>query len=482
MPHSQEDFKKFDSVFHPKHIAFIGASESSRFGAMLYLPAFKDSKFSDTFYPINPKHEKVLDWKCYPSVLDVPYPIDMAYISLKINAIPKVLKECVEKQIQWVIIFASGFSETGDPESAQKEQELQEIIKGSNTRVIGPNCLGPFNTENGISFSFNSPNVTPGNVSFMSQSGGHLTQLLDVGFKRDLRFKYGVSFGNQIDLNALDFLRHYHLDPKTKVIAAYLESFGSANGHDFFEELKETTKTNPVIIWKGGHTKDGSRAAFSHTGAIASDLKLWKAMAKQTGAVLVKDNEEFWNTIKTFEILFPKHIPNGRNVGIITPGGGSSVNMTDLFAYHNLNVPELTLNSQEKLTKILPRENVNVKNPVDLGAPGFILEIFASCIEIAVEDPNIDIIVIPLWPDHLYNYIIKRMIQIQQTTLKPFLFCLPSIADSFDLAKRFKKVKKLLTKHRQLYFLSLKEAANSISLFCDYADFLKSHNIHISNS
>ncbi|MFX1339781.1 MAG: CoA-binding protein, partial [Promethearchaeota archaeon] len=172
MPYSQDEFKKFDTVFHPQHIAFIGASESSRFGAMLYLPAFKDSKFSDTFYPINPKHEEVLGWKCYPSVLDVPYPIDMAYISLKINAIPKVLKECVEKQIPWVIIFASGFSETGDLESALKERELQEIIKGSNTRVIGPNCLGPFNTENGISFALNSPNVIPGSVSFMSQSGG----------------------------------------------------------------------------------------------------------------------------------------------------------------------------------------------------------------------------------------------------------------------------------------------------------------------
>ena len=482
MPYSRENFKKFDTLFHPKHIAFIGASESSRFGAMLYLPSFKNSKFADTFYPINPKHDTILGWKCYLSVLDVPYPIDTAYISLKIHAIPKVLKECVEKHIPWVIIFASGFSETGDPEGKQIEHELQEIIKGSNTRVIGPNCLGPFNAENGMSFSFSSPNVVPGTVSFMSQSGGHLTQLLDAGFKRDMRFRYGVSFGNQIDLNALDFLRHYHLDPKTKLIAAYLESFGTANGHDFFKELKETTKTKPVIIWKGGHTEDGSRAAFSHTGAIASDLKLWKAMAKQTGATLVKDNEEFWNTIKTFELLFPKYIPNGRNIGIITPGGGSSVNMTDLFAYHNLKVPILTQNSQEKIAKILPKENVNVKNPIDLGASGFVLQFFASCVEIAIEDPNIDIIVVPLWPDQLYNYIFKRMIDIQQNTLKPFLFCLPSIADSFEVAKRFKKIKKLLNKYRQLYFLSLRDAANSISLYCDYIEYLKAHHIQLSKN
>ncbi|MBA7675334.1 hypothetical protein ES703_83565 [subsurface metagenome] len=195
-------------------------------------------------------------------------------------------------------------------------------------------------------------------------------------------------------------------------------------------------------------------------------------MVKQTGAILVKNNDEFWNIIKTIELLFSNHLPNGRNVGIITPGGGSSVNVTDLFAFHNLKVPILTPMSQEKIANILPDVNVNIKNPIDLGASGFVVDIFADCIEIVVDDPNIDIVIVPLWPDHLYRHVFNRMIKIQKRISKPFAFCLPSIADSIELAKKFNSVKKNLHKNRVLYFFSLKEAAKSISLFCDYCDYL----------
>ena len=468
------EFEKFATLFHPLNIAFIGASERSAFGAMLYLSAFKNSKWKDTFYPVNPKYDKILNWRCYKSVLDIPNHIDTAYISVKTKHIPQVLKECVEKDISWVIIFSSGFSETGDPAGLKLELELKQILSKSNTKVIGPNCLGPYNAVDGMAFSFSAKTNSPGQVSFMSQSGGHMSQLIDIGYKRDIRFRYGVSFGNQIDLNCIDFLKHYRKDSTTQVIAAYLESFGSGTGHEFFLELKKTTKNKPVIIWKGGYTEDGSRAAFSHTGALASDLRLWHSMAKQTGATIVKDNEEFWNAMKTFELLFPKYIPRGRNIGIITPGGGSSVNTTDLFNFHNLTIPELTLDSQKKLSEILPYENVNVKNPVDLGALGFVVDVFVKCIEVVVKDPNIDIIVIPLWPHFIYNHVFKQMIQIQKSTRKPFMFCLPSIADSSELAARFSTVRKILHNERVMYYFSLRDAAKSISLYCDYIEFLNS--------
>ncbi len=121
------DFEKLETLFHPINIAFVGASEKSPFGAMLYLSAFKTSKWKDTFYPVNPKYDKILDWKCYKTILDIPYPIDTAYISVKTKHIPQVLKECVEKDIPWVIIFSSGFSETGDPAGLTLEKELKQI-------------------------------------------------------------------------------------------------------------------------------------------------------------------------------------------------------------------------------------------------------------------------------------------------------------------------------------------------------------------
>jgi len=472
----QNSFKEFDSLFHPKHIAFIGASESSTLGSMMYLNAFRDSHWSETFYPINPKHEKILIWKCYPSVLDVPFPIDTVYISLKTTMIPMVIKECVEKLVKWVIIFASGFSETGDPKGIELERTILEIIHNSKTRIIGPNCLGPLNAENGMAFSFASQKGIHGDISFMSQSGGHLSQLIDTGYKRDIRFHYGISFGNQIDVNCVDFIKHYEQDKSTRIMAAYLESSGSATGHELFIQLKETAKIKPVILWKGGYTNDGSRAAFSHTGAIASNTKLWESIGKQTGTVLVKNNEEFWSTIKTFELLYPYKLPKGYNVGIVTPGGGASVNMTDLFADNDLKIPEITLESQSKIADILPKVNVNIKNPIDLGASGFILNIFTSCIEILAEDPNIDIIMIPLWSDHVYRHVFKRMSKIFDSIPKPFAFCLPNIADDAKLASRFNSAKKLLHKKRILYYFSLRDAARSISLLCKYAEFLKFHN------
>jgi len=462
----------FDSLFHPKHIAFIGASEKSRFGAMLYLPAFKESIWANTFYPVNPKYDTILDWKCYPSVLDIPYPVDTAYISVKTKFIPQVLKECVQKNIKWVIIFSSGFSETGDEKGLKLEGDIKNIIKNSNTRVIGPNCLGPFNGSIGMAFSFNTHKGIPGNVSFMSQSGGHLNQLIDAGFKRDIRFRYGISFGNQIDINAIDFLKFYRNDPQTKVIAGYLESFGSGSGYEFYKELKKTTIQKPVIIWKGGYTEDGSRAAFSHTGAISSDSRLWNSMIKQTGAAIVRDNEEFWNAIKTFELLFPKFLPNGRRFGIVTPGGGSSVNTTDLFNSHQLIVPELSKESQEKISKILPYENVNIRNPVDLGALGFVVDVFVDCINIVKEDPKVDILVLPLWPHFIYSHVFKRLAELQKTTPKPLVICMPSISDSIKLAQRFSSAKKHLHKNRILYYFNLRNAAKSLSLLCDYVDFL----------
>ena len=473
-------FNDFDTIFNPKHIAFVGASEKSPFGAMLYLSAFKTSKWVNTFYPVNPKYDKVLDWKCFSSVLDVPYPVDTVYISVKTQNIPNVLKDCVKKNVPWVIIFSSGFSETGDLTGLELERELKRLILNSNTRIIGPNCLGPFNAADGMAFSFAAKINTPGEVSFMSQSGGHMSQLLDTGYKRDIRFRYGVSFGNQIDLNCRDFLRHFHNDEKTKIIAAYLESFGSTTGREFFVELKATTLSKPVIIWKGGYTADGVKAAFSHTGAIASDLRLWESMAKQTGTVIVKDNEEFWNTIKCFELLFPNYILNERNIGIVTPGGGSSVNTTDLFNHHNLKIPELTKDSQDKISEILPYENVNLKNPVDLGALGFVVPVFTSCIEITVNDPNIDVVVIPLWPHLIYTHVFQQMISIQKSTDKPLIFCLPSIADSSELAQRFSSVKKILHAERALYFFSLRDAAKSLAHYCNYIEFLRSRGVEIS--
>lgn len=189
-----------------------------------------------------------------------------------------------------------------------------------------------------------------------------------------------------------------------------------------------------------------------------------------------KDNEQFWNAIKTFELLYPNYLPKGKNIGIITPGGGASVNLTDLFANQNFKVPILTLESQSKIADILPDVNVNIRNPVDLGASGFILDIFTKCIKVVAKDPKIDIIITSLWPDHIYRHAFKRILEIRDLTSKPLALCLPTMADDGILAKRFDSAKKILHKKRALYFLSLRDAAQSMAFICQFSEFLKSHH------
>ncbi|MBD3215462.1 MAG: hypothetical protein GF311_22825 [Candidatus Lokiarchaeota archaeon] len=152
------------------------------------------------------------------------------------------------------------------------------------------------------------------------------------------------------------------------------------------------------------------------------------------------------------------------------------MNMTDLFASHNLNVPILSERTQRKLREILPKENVIVHNPIDMGAAGFIIDVYIKCIKIILEDPIIDIAVLPLWPHHIFRFVFKRMVKLQQKVKKLLVFCLPSLADSMKLAKKFEKAKKILHRERALYYFSLKEAANSLNLLCSFAEFCKIKN------
>ena len=479
MPHSSEDYSTVKTLFIPKRVAFVGASENAKMGTSYFMNAFKESKWKDSFYPVNPNQDKVFDWKSYPSVLAIPDPIDEVYIAIKAKLVPPVVKECVEKGVKWVIIFSSGFSELGTKEGQKLTDKIIQYTEGTETRVVGPNCLGPFYARYGMNLDYareDSIADPPGRVSFMSQSGGHLANLVDAGGKMDIDFCYGISFGNQIDINCVDILKFYLQDEETEIIAAYLESLGRINkgkGYRFVNLLRKTTVQKPVILWKGGFTEAGAQAASSHTGAISTSSEMWETAAKQTGSILVRDNIEFWNMIKTLDIIFPNKLPRGRNVGIITPGGGISVNSTDTFDFHGLSVPQLTKNTQEKLSKILPGVNTNIKNPIDLGFSGFFIEIFINVLKELVKDDNIDIIVLPLWPDHYYRFMVKKFIKVEKQSNKPFIYVFPNASDSLENAKKFNKIRRLMHKKNSLYLYSIQHAARILKLTCDYVDYLK---------
>jgi len=379
-----EKVNELEEVFYPKSVAIIGASvESSPF----FLPMSK-GKLKGKVFLVNPKYEELLGMKCYPSILDIPDPIHYAIMAVPAKVVLDAIKECIKKGVKTAHIFSSGFSETGEKYRIELEKELTKISKGK-IRVIGPNCMGVYCPDSGLYFIEGQPEES-GPVGFVSQSGTFAVDLTTMGKSRDIRFSKVVSYGNAIDLDSSDFIAYLGEDPKTKIIVTYIE--GVKDGRKFFNVLKKVARKKPVIALKGGRTKEGARAASSHTGALAGPKEIWEALFKQTGAISVKSFEELEDT--TLAFLYSP-FPKGRKTSIISVSGGLSVVETDSCVEVGLEIPQFSDDTIERLKEIIPIAGTSVKNPLDAW-PAFVYGMLPDVISIVASDENINSIILEM--------------------------------------------------------------------------------------
>ncbi|NVM30488.1 MAG: CoA-binding protein [Candidatus Helarchaeota archaeon] len=477
-----------DHLFYARNVTIVGASPNPNFGAGFFLSAFRHSSYSNPVYLINPKYVgKLKDIRGYPifaSISDIPGELDYVICGIKAKLVPDLIRDCVAKKVKYVCIFTSGFSELLTAESKAAEQELVNIIKGSQTRLIGPNCLGALCTKSGITYD---PVYSrcEGNVAFASQSGGIANNLCEIQQMHSLYYSKGISFGNQIDLNCLDLLEYYAQDPDTKIIGMYLESTGSADGNAFFSLMRKVTRKKPVVIWKGGQTEFGARAAASHTGAIAGSLKIWKNAVIQAGGTFVTKSHEFWDVLHLFSRLIPKErLPKGKNVGFIVAGGGASVELTDTFSTSGFQIPELQPEIQDKLNEIYPSVNTSVKNPVDTGAMGMFIDNIIKSIKWMDTDPNLDIIAffMPLnWLSQLERHgavgyttsVARSLWRMNKKLTKTFFIICPIFQMSEFNAKISLQFKEVLWKKFIPHFENIIGAATALNHAIRYSEYLQ---------
>ncbi len=376
-------FEYFETLFHPKSIAFIGVSE----GSIFYLFGPIVTGFKGKIYAVNPNRDSIFNFKCYKSVLDIEENIDFATVTVPAKYTPDVLRECVEKGIRTVHFFTSGYSETGTEEGKRLEQELLKIIRNSNTRIIGPNCMGVYCPESGLSFMPGFPKKA-GPVAFIAQSGALTEQVVYSGRLRGVGFSKVVSYGNAIDLDNPDFVEYLADDPKTKIICTYIE--GTKNGRRLFETLKEAVKKKPVIVWKGGQTERGAVAVSSHTGSLAGSGDIWKAALKQIGALDIRDLEELIDTLLVFLNNPP---PRGRRGLIVSFSGGESVSETDKAVEMGLEIPLLLKETKEKIEEMVPAAGISARNPLDIPSAFFRFANIAEVVKLAASEDNIDFVI-----------------------------------------------------------------------------------------
>jgi len=379
-------------IFNPSSIAVVGASpEPSSWTTTTFLNPLIQFGYEGKLYPIHPRASEVSGLKAYPSILDVPGPVDHVICAIRATLVPKLMRDCVTKRVKVIHFFTSGFSETGEEEGIRLEKEITEIAHQGGMRIIGPNCMGIYCPSSRISFDAAFPRES-GCVGFLCQSGGNSIEGVQLGDARGVRFSKVVSFGNACDLNEADFVEYFAHDPQTRIIVGYIE--GTKDGRRFINALQEAVKAKPVIMVKGGVTEGGIRAAASHTGALAGSNAVWSSLFCQLGIMQVYDLEELVDLTLLFQHLKPCQ---GRRIGIVGTSGGRSVLITDNCERQGLTISTFPLEVRKKLREIVPEEldpGTSVRNPVDLAKSGLDPDILSKVLETMANYDGIDFILV----------------------------------------------------------------------------------------
>jgi len=352
-------------LFFPRSIAVIGASnDPGSIGGRLFNNILSRG-FVGPLYPVNPSARVVRSVRAYSSIGEVPDEVDLAFIVVPQRFVLEVTQECVDAGVRGIVVISAGFSEVGE-EGAEAERRLLEIVRESGVRMVGPNCMGLLNTSNAVRMDGTFAPVYPpsGNVAMSSQSGALGIAILDYATRNNIGISQFVSVGNKADVSGNDLIMAWEDDPQTDVITLYLESFG--NPVKFSRIARRVGKKKPIVAVKSGRTSAGSRAASSHTGALASSDEAVNALFRQAGVIRVDTIEDLFDTAS---LLANQPVPAGNRVGIITNAGGPGILAADALEANGLHLPELSEELQSQIAARLPDE-ASTHNPVDLIASG----------------------------------------------------------------------------------------------------------------
>ncbi len=330
-----------EEVLHPRSIAVVGASDEGR--GSQFFGTLVDFGFKGELYPVNPKYSEVMKMKAYPTVKDIPDPVDFVISAAPAPQVPQIMRDCAQKGVKGIHLFTARFSETGRADAAELEREVLRIAKEGGVRIIGPNCMGVYYPKMGMAFQPQFPKVS-GTVALASQSGQAAGEIINKTTQRGAYFNKAISYGNAIDFNESDFLEYFASDPEVRVIMMYIE--GPKNGSRFFNVLREVTRSKPVIIIKGGRGEAGTRATASHTASLAGATEVWNTMISQAGAVSVGSIDELVDMAVSFYFLPPI---TGRRVGVAAGAGGATVLAADQCEEAGLDVVALPKEIREEL-------------------------------------------------------------------------------------------------------------------------------------
>jgi len=455
--------KLLENFFNPDSVAVVGASiKHMKLGNQILENLLKDG-FPGRIFPINAKADsttRIMGIKAYPSLVEVPQPIDLAIVVVPNRWVLSVIQDCGTKGIDSVVIISAGFKEVGE-QGAKLESELLKLSKNLGIRILGPNVLGIIDAHHRLNASFAPASPPAGNIAFLSQSGALGCAILDEAEGEGMGLSKFISLGNKADLDEVDFLAMLKDDVETDVILGYLE--GIKRGRDFISVAKEVTSQKPVVMIKAGRSDLGKRAASSHTGSLAGQDEAYDVAFQASGIIRANSLREAIDLARGFS---SQPIPQGKRVLLLTNGGGAGIMATDACEQFSLELANLEDQTKEKLKEKLPHDS-SVANPIDILGDAK-SDRYEIALEAILTDPNVNGVIVLLTPQSGSDEdeTAKIIIKISPKTKKTILTC-------FMGQKKVKGAIKILQNHGIPNYEDPEDAVRVFEAMFRYGEWLK---------
>ena len=349
------------AFLHPRSVAVVGASRRVGTIGNALLTNLQQHGFSGTIYAVHPQAGTSNNLPTFPTVSAIGVPVDLAVIAVPAPAVEAVVEDCARAGVRGLVVISSGFAEASEA-GRQTENHSHQLVRASGMRLVGPNCMGLLNTDPAISLNATFAPIWPpaGNIGMLSQSGALGLAILDYVRTLNVGISTFISVGNKADVSSNDLLAYWADDPRTDVIVLYLESFG--NPRKFARIAPEVARKKPIIAVKSGRSAAGTRAASSHSAALASLDVPVDALFEQAGVLRTNTLEELFDVAA---LLATQPVPQGACLRVVTNAGGPGIMLADACEAHGLALPELAPATRTALQAFLPAQ-AGLSNPVDM--------------------------------------------------------------------------------------------------------------------
>lgn len=428
-----DNVQRLDRAFNPKVVAVVGDKKQNDYLWLSSNLTFQGKLYSVQIDPNEIPGIEALGVPNYRSLLDIPEPIDYVIVAVPREVAPRILADCIKKQVGAAHLFTAGFAETGTDEGRRLQKIIEDMAREANFALIGPNCMGVFNPGIGLRHYRNQPFGEDGTVGFLGQSGTQTIGFSVEGHLNGIHISKAVSYGNGVILDSPDFLEYLGQDPETQLIAMYIE--GVRDGRRFFNTLRDVAQRKPCVIWKGGATGGGSRATASHTGVMAISSVIWDSMVRQCGAIKAENLAELVDTVKALLYIKPS---TGTRVGLVALSGGQSVAIADAFSRAGLDVLPLTESSYRRLAEFFNIIGGSYRNPLE-GMTVMQEEQLSAILDILDADESVDAVVVELPPQMIFGLStlearLETLGTFRERASKPFMVALTTVLAQADSA------------------------------------------------